>query len=54
SNYDPVDDALRDGVERSASVVTNRVVDRSLAISPTIRLHAGTRISIITTRRTTL
>lgn len=50
SNYDPVDDALRDGVQRSASVVTNRVVDRSLAISPTIRLDAGTRISVIVTR----
>lgn len=50
SNYDPVDDALRDGVQRSASVVTNRVVDRSLAISPTIRLDAGTRISVILSR----
>jgi type IV secretory pathway VirB10-like protein len=53
-NYDPVSDALRDGVQRSASVVTNRVVDRSLAISPTIRLDAGARISVITTRRTHL
>lgn len=51
SNYDPVDDALRDGVQRSASVVTNRVLDRSLAIGPTIRLDAGTRISVIATRR---
>jgi type IV secretion system protein VirB10 len=51
SNYDPVDDALRDGVQRTASTVTNRVVDRSLAISPTIRLDAGTRISVIVTRR---
>lgn len=51
SNYDPVDDALRDGVQRSASIVTNRVVDRSLAIGPTIRLDAGTRISVVTTRR---
>lgn len=50
SNYDPVSDALRDGVQRSASVVTNRVVDRSLAISPTIRLDAGTRISVIVTK----
>lgn len=52
SNYDPVQDALRDGVQRSAAAVTNRVVDRSLAISPTIRIDAGTRISVIVTRRT--
>ncbi len=53
-NYDPVDDALRDGVQRSASVVTNRVVDRSLAIGPTIRVDAGTRISVIISRRIAL
>ncbi len=53
SNYDPVDDALRDGVQRSASVLTNRVVDRSLAIGPSIRLDAGTKISVIVTRRAT-
>jgi type IV secretion system protein TrbI len=51
SNYDPVQDALRDGVQRSAAIVTNRVVDRSLAIPPTIRVEAGTRISVISTRR---
>jgi type IV secretion system protein TrbI len=51
SNYDPVNDALRDGVQRSASVVTNRVVDRSLAIGPTIRLDAGTRIAVFVSRR---
>lgn len=54
SNYDPVDDALRDGVQRSASVVTNRVVDRSLTIGPTIKLDAGTRIAVIATRRMSL
>ena len=52
SNYDPVEDAFRDGVQRSASVVTNRVVDRSLAIAPSIRVHAGSKISVIVTRRT--
>ena len=51
SSYDPVEDALRDGVQRSASVVTNRVVDRSLAIGPTIRLDAGTRLSVTVTRK---
>ncbi|MDP3737550.1 MAG: TrbI/VirB10 family protein [Hyphomonadaceae bacterium] len=50
---DPVDQAIQDGVQRSASTVTNRVVDRGLAILPTIRVQAGARISIIVTRRST-
>ncbi|MEY2756759.1 MAG: hypothetical protein RIR33_537 [Pseudomonadota bacterium] len=48
---DPVDAAIADGVQRSASDVTNRVVDRGLAIPPTIRVGAGTRIAVIVTRR---
>jgi type IV secretion system protein TrbI len=48
---DPVDAAIADGVQRSASGVTNRVVDRGLAIPPTIRVAAGTRITVIVTRR---
>jgi len=48
---DPVDAAIADGVQRSASGVTNRVVDRGLAIPPTIRVDAGKRISIAVTRR---
>ena len=48
---DPVDAAIADGVQRSASGVTNRVVDRGLAIPPTIRVSAGTRIAVIVTRR---
>jgi type IV secretory pathway VirB10-like protein len=48
---DPVDAAIADGVQRSASGVTNRVVDRGLAIPPTIRLAAGTRVVVIVTRR---
>lgn len=51
---DPVDQALNDGVQRSASIVTNRVVDRGLAIPPTIRVDAGKRISVIVTRRLNL
>jgi len=51
---DPVDDAVAEGAQRTASVVTNRVVDRSLAIPPTIRVEAGKRISIIITRRANL
>jgi type IV secretory pathway VirB10-like protein len=48
---DPVDAAIADGVQRSASGVTNRVVDRGLAIPPTIRVAAGTRLVVIVTRR---
>lgn len=48
---DPVDQALNDGVQRTASIVTNRVVDRGLAIPPTIRVEAGKRIGVIVTRR---
>lgn len=52
STYDPVRDALRDGVQRTGSIVTNRVVDRSLTIPPTIQLQAGAKLSVIVTRRT--
>jgi type IV secretion system protein VirB10 len=48
---DPVDAAIADGVQRSANGVTNRVVDRGLAIPPTISVGAGTRITVIVTRR---
>lgn len=48
---DPVDAAIADGVQRSANGVTNRVVDRGLAIPPTIRVGAGTRITVFVTRR---
>jgi type IV secretory pathway VirB10-like protein len=48
---DPVDAAIADGVQRSASGVTNRVVDRGLAIPPTIRVGAGTKITVVATRR---
>lgn len=48
---DPVDQAIQDGVQRTARTVTNRVVDRGLAIAPTIRIQAGARISVIVTRQ---
>jgi type IV secretion system protein VirB10 len=48
---DPVDAAIADGAQRTASIVTNRVVDRGLAIPPTIRVEAGKRISVIATQR---
>ncbi len=47
---DPVDAAIADGVQRSASGVTNRVVDRGLAIPPTIRVGAGAKLTVIVTR----
>lgn len=53
-NRDPVEQAINDGVQRTASVVTNRVVERSLAVPPTIKIESGKRISIIVTRRTRL
>lgn len=51
---DPVDAAIADGVQRSASGVTNRIVDRGLTIPPTIRVDAGKRVSITVTRRMVL
>jgi type IV secretion system protein VirB10 len=50
-SQDPVDAAIADGLQRSASGVTNRVVDRGLAIPPTLRVGAGTRITVLVTRR---
>lgn len=47
---DPVDQAFEEGVQRSASSVTSRVVDRGLTVPPTIRVQAGARISVIVTR----
>lgn len=51
---DPVDTALSEGVQRTASTVTNRVVDRGLATPPTIRVEAGARVFVIVTRRLVL
>jgi type IV secretion system protein VirB10 len=52
-NEDPSESAVRQGAERTASAVTSRVVDRSLAVPPTIRVSAGTRISVIVVKNTT-
>jgi type IV secretory pathway VirB10-like protein len=51
TSRDPVDDALAEGIQRGASIVSNRVVERSLAIPPTTRTEAGKRISVMVTRR---
>lgn len=47
---DPAADAAREGVQRAASAVTGRVVERGLAIPPTIRVPAGSRVSAIVSR----
>ncbi|MFT3722144.1 MAG: TrbI/VirB10 family protein [Hyphomonadaceae bacterium] len=51
STRDPVDQAVAEGIQRSASSVTSRVVDRSLALPPTIRVEAGKRIAVMVSRR---
>lgn len=51
---DPVEEAISNGIQRATSTVTNQVVDRGLAIPPTIRVPAGTKVSVIVTRRTAL
>ncbi len=48
---DPIEQAINDGVQRTASIVTNRVVDRSLTIAPTIKVESGKRITVIVARR---
>lgn len=47
---DPVDSAMADGIQRGAGAVSARVVDRSLAVPPTIRVEAGKRVSVIVTK----
>lgn len=51
---DPVDAAISEGVQRTASQVTNRVIDRGLSIAPAIRVPAGARLSVIVTRQMSL
>mgnify|MGYP001810907152 CR=1 FL=1 len=50
SGNDPVEDAARRGVTRTASGFSNRVIDRGLSVPPTIRIKAGAKISVIVTR----
>jgi type IV secretion system protein VirB10 len=51
---DPAEEAAREGVQRAASAVSGRVVERGLAVPPTIRINAGARISAIVTRELAL
>ncbi len=46
----PAEEATREGVQRAASVVSGRVVERGMAVPPTIRIDAGSRISAMVTR----
>ncbi len=50
SGDDPAEEAAREGVQRAASAVSGRVVERGLAVPPTIRIDAGARISAMVTR----
>ncbi len=50
SGDDPAEEAAREGVQRAASAVSGRVVERGLAVPPTIRVDAGARISAMVTR----
>lgn len=47
---DPAEEAAREGVQRAASAVSGRVVERGLSIPPTVRVVAGARVSVIVTR----
>lgn len=51
---DPPEEAAREGVQRTASAVSGRVVERGLAVPPTIRLAAGSRVSAMVTREMSL
>jgi type IV secretion system protein TrbI len=51
---DPAEEAAREGVQRAASAVSGRVVDRGLSIPPTIRVAAGARVSALVTREMVL
>ena len=51
---DPAEEAAREGVQRAASAVSGRVVERGLSIPPTIRVAAGTRVSALVTRELVL
>ena len=47
---DPAEEAAREGVQRAASAVSGRVVERGLSVPPTVRIRAGARVSAIATR----
>lgn len=47
---DPAEEAAREGVQRAASAVSGRVVERGLSVTPTVRICAGARISAVISR----
>jgi len=51
---DPAEEAAREGVQRAASAVSGRVVERGLSIPPTIRIAAGARVSALVSREIVL
>ncbi|HWA23493.1 MAG TPA: TrbI/VirB10 family protein [Caulobacterales bacterium] len=50
SGDDPAEEAAREGVQRTASAVSGRVVERGLSVPPTMRVNSGARISAMVTR----
>ncbi len=50
SGDDPVEDAARRGVTRTAAALSGRIIDRGLSVPPTIRVKAGAKVSVIVTR----
>lgn len=50
SGDDLAEEAAREGVQRAASAVSGRVVERGLAVPPTVRIDAGSRLAAIVTR----
>lgn len=51
---DPVEEAARRGVQRTANSFSNRVIDRGLSVPPTIRIKAGAKVSVLVTRELVL
>lgn len=50
----PAEEAAREGVQRAASAVSGRVVERGLSIPPTIRVSEGARVSALVSREIVL
>ncbi len=51
---DPAEEAAREGIQRAASAISGRVVERGLSVPPTVRIAAGARVSALVTRELVL
>lgn len=47
---DPVEQAARRGIQRTADSLSGRIIDRGLSVPPTIRIKAGAKVSALVTR----